>query len=245
MRLVSSNGIAVVTMLVVVGAGAGAASAHDCLEVKGSPKKESRTLEAFTAIDIDSAADVVIQLGDTHRVDIEAPSDLLPLLRTRVSEGALVIDTKSCVNMRGKQKVLVKVTMRSLRGLRVDGSGNVSARSEVRGDRLDLGIGGSGNVTLGVSVKELAIEVSGSGNIELEGKAGTIGVEVTGSGDIDLKAVTARRARVRLVGSGDIAVHALDALDAQVTGSGDIRYVGAPKKLQKSVTGSGSIVPAG
>jgi hypothetical protein len=135
--------------------------------------------------------------------------------------------------------------MPALSRLRIDGSGDVRAAATVVGDKLDVGIGGSGGVTLAVAVKELTIEVGGSGEVSIKGEATTIGVDVTGSGDVDLAAIAARRARVRVVGSGDVTIRAADLLDVQVTGSADVRYVGAPRKLQKSVTGSGSVRPAG
>jgi hypothetical protein len=42
-------------------------------------------------------------------------------------------------------------------------------------------------------------------------------------------------------GSGSIFVTATKSLDASVSGSGAILYVGSPKQVTKSVTGSGAI----
>jgi Putative auto-transporter adhesin, head GIN domain len=46
---------------------------------------------------------------------------------------------------------------------------------------------------------------------------------------------------VRVFAAGDADVHATEKLTASVTGSGDIRYAGSPKKVDRNVKGSGSI----
>ena len=54
----------------------------------------------------------------------------------------------------------------------------------------------------------------------------------------DLKADAVK---VVVHGSGNAKVHAKDALIAEIHGSGDIIYGGAPAKVRNSVSGSGTI----
>jgi hypothetical protein len=46
---------------------------------------------------------------------------------------------------------------------------------------------------------------------------------------------------VKIIASGDADVHATEKLNASVRDSGEIRYAGAPKKVEKEIKGSGSI----
>ena len=65
-------------------------------------------------------------------------------------------------------------------------------------------------------------------------------LSIAGSCNIDAAALKAKRARVSISGSGGATVNATDALDVRIAGSGDLRYLGAPR-LTQNVSGSGSV----
>jgi hypothetical protein len=115
----------------------------------------------------------------------------------------------------------VKITLKSLDGVAISGSGNLDV-PQYNGDKLTVGLPGSGNITLG-------------------GSANTVNIVLSGSGNIRSDKLTAKSATAMLSGSGSITVNASEQLDATVIGSGDIRYSGSPAKLTKIVTGSGNI----
>ena len=51
----------------------------------------------------------------------------------------------------------------------------------------------------------------------------------------------AREVDVNVLASGEADVHATEKITARVLGSGEIRYAGSPKKVDRVVKGSGSI----
>ena len=74
----------------------------------------------------------------------------------------------------------------------------------------------------------------------LTGRTGDLDVEVEGSGSADLADLRAHEARVAVRGSGDADVRAEERLDADVDGSGSIRYHGDPEVTER-VDGSGDL----
>ncbi len=44
-----------------------------------------------------------------------------------------------------------------------------------------------------------------------------------------------------LSGSGSVAVHVTSTLDAKVSGAGSVTYVGDPQRVDKEVTGTGTV----
>jgi len=115
------------------------------------------------------------------------------------------------------------VTMKSLKGVTLSGSGNIDVSGLV-GDSL-------------------LVDLPGSGNITVTGTAESVNVSLPGSGNIYCDGLKTKSATVTLNGSGNIKVYASQSLDANLRGSGEIRYDGNPAQVNKSITGSGGITP--
>jgi hypothetical protein len=65
-------------------------------------------------------------------------------------------------------------------------------------------------------------------------------VNVSGSGDVHTENLEARQVAVRIRGSGEVRVHAAEALQVDIAGSGDVRYRGSPQLTVKKA-GSGDV----
>jgi Putative auto-transporter adhesin, head GIN domain len=143
----------------------------------------------------------------------------------------------------------------------IEGSGDVKFNA-IRADQFKIGIVGSGDVAIGIvesksvdssirgsgdiklpSVRagQMKFAIEGSGDVTAAGNADKVDIEISGSGDVRARKLVAREVDVRVIAAGDADVHATEKLTATVTGSGDIRYAGSPKKVERNVKGSGSI----
>jgi hypothetical protein len=139
---------------------------------------------------------------------------------TEIRDGSLVVEMKSGsyspqIHMR------VKATTPALDAIVIRGSSDVDVKG-LTGDKFEL-------------------QVDGSGDAKASGKVATLVAKVNGSGDLNLADVEARDATVEISGSGDVDVWATESVVVSVAGSGDVTYRGDPKKVTKSVAGSGSV----
>jgi len=187
----------------------------------GVSKTESRAVGSFSKIDLSGSPDVEVAVGPATSVSVTTDDNILPIVETTVGGDTLSIDSKGSYNT--SLGVKVNITVPTLDGVSVSGSGNIRVTG-LKADDMDAGITGSGDVTLGGVVNRLSAKITGSGTLR--------------AGDL-----VAKHVRVTVTGSGDATVHATEELDASVTGSGDVRYSGNPPHVGKNVTGSGNISP--
>jgi hypothetical protein len=189
----------------------------------GNVVSEKRNVSGFTSIELKSPADVNITIGTTESAVIKADDNILPLIETNVSNEKLVIGNQVFKNIRASHPIQISITMKSLRGIAMSGSGSMNAS--------------------GLVGQDLVVDLPGSGDITLTGTANNVTINLPGSGNIFCDGLKASSAIVTLNGSGNITVFASESLDANIRGSGAIRYNGNPAQVKKNISGSGTISP--
>lgn len=122
------------------------------------------------------------------------------------------------------------------------GSGNLVCES-ITAKLLAVTLNGSGDISIPeIATGKLYVQNAGSGSIrQLNGVASEVLLENNGSGDISAAGLDGSTISIVNAGSGNIAVGTCMTLNAQITGSGNIRYQGTPKNMHSSVSGSGNI----
>ena len=89
----------------------------------GNVISETRTLDSFTSVDARFSDNLYITQSGTIDVRVEAEDNLLPLLRTYVTNGVLIIDWEK--NVRTTKPVSVHLSMGDVEKLSNSGSGDV------------------------------------------------------------------------------------------------------------------------
>jgi hypothetical protein len=93
-----------------------------------------------------------------------------------------------------------------------------------------------------VDQKSLKITIVDSGSVIAEGKVDDLSVSILGSGHARLGKLAARNVSVEVMGSGNATVAPSDELKATIMGSGDVRLLTRPAKIQRMIMGSGRII---
>ena len=81
----------------------------------------------------------------------------------------------------------------------------------------------------------------GSGDLKIKGKAANFVANISGSGDVNAYGLTAVNVSVKCNGSGDVVVQAVEKVQAQLNGSGDLTYYGSPEYVDVESNGSGEV----
>lgn len=103
-------------------------------------------------------------------------------------------------------------------------------------------LNGSGDLKLrAYDQLDLTLEINGSGDASAEGKAGKLDLRVAGSGEADLSALDAGDTTVSVAGSGSARIAPHGAAEVEVAGSGDVDVTTKPTSLATSVAGSGEV----
>ncbi|MBV6405333.1 MAG: DUF2807 domain-containing protein [Flavobacteriales bacterium] len=212
----------------------------DCVEAPGPAVSRELTLEAIKGVITEGSIDVEVVQGPVQQVRAEGPAAAMDLLNTRVKDGIWHVRTDRCFD--GDVDLVVHITLPALERVGVAGSGDVRATGNFAGDRLEVTVAGSGDITMPLSARELEVSILGSGDVNLSGTAGQARVRITGSGAVNGLELSAGRAKVEIMGSGDAGLTVVDALEAEILGSGGVNYRGTPK-VSTSISGSGAVVP--
>lgn len=185
----------------------------------GVAASEEREVGDFTGVRIEGSSNVIVTVGESPTLTIEADDNILPLIETVVRSGTLVIGSKDSYS--SKLGIRVTLTTRALRSVEIAGSGSVSAT--------------------GVDGGDFRARIAGSGDVEVKGTVDALTASINGSGDLRLGELEAVTAKVLIAGSGNATVSVRDELTVEIAGSGDVQYRGAPTRLDQTLAGSGRV----
>ncbi len=210
--------------------------------------RETREAEPFTSVGFAISGTLYVSEGETHVVEIEADEEILEFIETVVEDGRLRVRSTQETSWLswlwgGNEREVtadVYVTMPSLDGVSVAGSGDVIVQDTFTSDRLSVAIAGSGDIDMPLQASTVSASIAGSGSISLRGTAERLSANIAGSGDVQAGDLQVERAEVQIAGSGDCYVHARDQLSASIMGSGDVIYAGSPE-IERGILGSGEV----
>ena len=204
---------------------------------------KTRSINDYNKVSLKGSLDVALVYGDEGNIKIEAESNLIEHIVTKVEGDDLKIYVEKGYNLAPSResKLLVTVPFKDLSNVSLTGSGDLYGQDVIKANRFGTSISGSGDMQLSIEAEEIKTSITGSGDMVLKGSAATLKCDVTGSGDLKAYDLKAQNVYASVTGSGDIKTTAVNSIKARVTGSGDIDYQGNPEMEDKKVTGSGDI----
>jgi hypothetical protein len=208
----------------------------------GQTGKETRKVSDFKEISFGVAGNLYVKLGNQFSVVLEGDRDYIEEIETYVRDGKLIIRKENNWNF-NNGKVDCYITMPSISGLGVSGSGKARIESAVEADKFSMSVSGSGKVYVGdLEADTFDASISGSGDLIIEGKgtADSGKISISGSGNYNGEGFEIDHLTVNVSGSGNCSCKAGDTLIARISGSGDVYYSGNPK-IDARASGSGHI----
>ena len=213
----------------------------------GKLVSEVRNSGEFKGIEFRTAGSLVIKTGDQQSIVIRGSDNVVPLVKTRVLGGVLVIEMEDNVNIQAVNKnsmLNVNITLNDLSSLTISGLGSVDI-SELETQSLKLVLSGAGTINLhNLSVDHLDVVVDGLGNVTLSGIAADCRVEISGAGHVNAGKLKCQTAEADIPGLGSAILWVTERISGEISGSGSVQYFGLPEKKTRT-TGLGSFVPLG
>jgi hypothetical protein len=204
---------------------------------------EVRTITNFSAINLEMDATVNIIQSNEFKVELMAQSNLMKEILTSKSVSTLTIKHRNDITIRNNNPITITISMPTINGLNVTGSGDVNLVSALNGVNLNLDVNGSGAIRIPkIVANELVSEINGSGGVTIDnGIVTTAKSSISGSGKLDMINVQAQTVNAKTSGSGATKVHADSTLNVRISGSGHVYYKGYPS-ITKSILGSGNVI---
>ena len=208
----------------------------------GQSGKETRNVSDFNQVSFGVAGNLTVKIGKPFSVVLEGDENYIDDIETYVRDGKLFIRNES-TRFFTNERVDCYITMPSIEGLGVSGSGKAKIENPVEADKFNLSVSGSGKVYIAdLSADTFGCSISGSGDVIIEGKGSADNgkIMISGSGSYSGDNFEVDHLTVNISGSGNCDCKAGDSLTATVSGSGNVNYYGSPRIDARS-SGSGHV----
>jgi hypothetical protein len=236
MRLTNTSG-SVCCLLAVLLAGCNV-TIGPSLRGSGVAKTETREVAPFSEIEVGSAIQLDVVVGDPTDLVVTADDNVLPLVRTEVTGDRLKIylDTSLSTNI----GVQVKAATPELKALVASGASKVNATG-ITGEKFQIELHGSSTGEFGSEAEVMDITLSGASHAVLAGVGSQLNLECFGASRINAAGFTADKVTAVVSGASFAQVNAKEEFAADASGASHIHYTGQPAKLKKQVSGASTV----
>ncbi len=191
----------------------------DCVRGNGIQKTETYPLKPSDHYLISVPGHIEVQQAAETSIAISADSNLLKLFKIQQESGMTLVTVQGRFTQ--ASPIQVKLGTPSLTHLELSGNSH-GILKEIKGDSLK-------------------VILSGTGDILLTGAVKTLELSLAGAGEIDARGMSAKTARVKLSGAGNISLTAGQAVEADLSGAGNIDVYGNPKNRTENIRGAGAV----
>lgn len=211
-------------------------------QIKGSDRLASqwRPISDIRSVVVQGPMDVVLRQDGNEGVTVHADDNIVPLITTEVgADGVLRIGVRPDTAFRMAHPLGITLFAPRLESI-VMGTGGIDC-AEFEGDRLHVELRGPGSARFDeVRAKELSVRLASTGGIAIAGSVPVQRYEIDGSGSVDASDLAGQDVTVRIAGAGGAALWAIEALKADITGTGNVNYRGMAT-VTRTGTGPGTV----
>jgi len=209
------------TLALLAGCGGGTSSVTGTTSGSGTLVTHSRPVQGFTGVSVSGAGHLIVEQTGVESLEITAEDNLLPLIRSEVVNGQLILGFESGVSVSSTREVLYRLTVRELTAIEASGASRVEI--------TDL------------STPALATVLSGASALTASGTAGTHGLVVSGASRCEAPNLSSRVVTAAASGASYALVRASDVLGAAASGASTLEYYGDPVVTTSEISGGSSI----
>jgi len=231
----------------------------------GETETRQYDFSEFTRVDISSAFSYEIRQSDTYNISITANNNLFDDIKITQEGQTLIIGMEfpevPWAIFKVAPSLKAVITMPQLDGLDSSGATHGTISEFISTDTLDITVSGASSIELvkiaagdiifdvsgaskvtgDIETKNIALEVSGASAVQLKGSAGSIAADVSGASHLKLADLKVGNANVILSGASNGTINLDGSLDAKLSGSSRLEYIGEPALGIMDITGASKL----
>lgn len=189
--------------------------------IKGSGNviTETRNLSGFRSVEAGGVFHVEVVAQKEFTVQLEADDNLLPLIKTEVVDGKLIISNEQ--RLKSSSKIIVRISAPDIEGVEVHGAAKLSLKD--------------------VNNRSLKVDTSGASKVSVAGETVDLDIEVSGASKVDASGLKAENASVDASGASSVLLNVIGELKADASGASKIKYNGTPRSIEKRTSGASKV----
>ncbi len=204
--------------------------------------RQIRQVTGFHGISVSSGIDLQLTQENVEKVSVEAESEDLDKIITKVEDGILKIYIKdkswSGFNWM-KRPHKVYVSFKEMDQLHASAGSGVNAESSLKLGSLAIHVSSGANVTLDLEATDMDVHASSGCGINLKGHTKVLKADASSGSHIHASELECKKCTASVSSGAGIKVNVTEELDANASSGGNISYSGNPssKNIHKSSGG--------
>lgn len=206
----------------------------------GVTATQSRSIADFTSLSVADGLRLEISRGPTS-LTIEGDDNLLPLIKTEVVDGRLIIRKATRESLRATRPIVLRLTTPALSRLEASGGTDVLL-ADAAAPRFSADLsGGVDFEATGLELESFELHASGGVDVKAEGIAKAAQLIVTGGADVDARKLQVTHLAVDASGGCDLQLTALESIAGEASGGGSMKVHGHPANARVQTSGGASV----
>ena len=223
---------------------AGCGSIGPGRSASGKTASKQLNTAGVTRLEVGSAFDVRVTLGQPETATVTYDDNLADLLDVGVDSGTLRIQLKPHATVRNRPTLRAAVTVARLEGIQAAGASAVTVSGRLQASGLRLEVSGASRIAAELGLDRADATVSGASHLALSGTAGTLTAVASGASGLDLADLSLHDLDVQLSGASHASVQVDQTIAAQLSGASTMTYKGNPQFTKRDTSGASTIQPA-
>lgn len=206
--------------------------------------RQKRQITGFHGVSVSSGIDLYLTQKNVEEVFIEADSDDLDKIITKVEGGILKIyvKEKSWFNMDwNHQSRKAYVSFTTLDKLDASAGSDVNSEGVLKLNELDMDASSGSDIKIELEAEKLIVESSSGSDIQVKGKVNVLQASASSGSDIDASELQSKKCNASVSSGSDMRVNVTEELDANASSGGDISYSGNPKSKDINESSGGDV----
>ena len=200
---------------------------------------QNRDVSNFEGVCVSGTIHAYITQGNEESLKIEASSDIINKIETKVSGKVLYISMKGQINT--YQSPIAQITLKNLQLIEASGTTNVEGRSSLQVNGLVIKSSGTSNINLDFNSKSVTASLSGASSVKLSGKTQSMKFQLSGTSNLKAANLEGQTADIQLSGVANAVINAKKELRYELSGVSKLKYKSNPKISKASCSQTSSV----
>lgn len=206
----------------------------------GTIIQETRNVIGAMGVNMGIVANMTIEQGVPEELILKTDDNLMAFILSAVQGEALVIYTEPGIDLEPSQTIEALLRLDNIDTIIHSGVGDITVQ-DITATQFDISLSGVGDIDISnLDLTTLDVLISGVGNVLITGQVENQTVALMSLGGYEADNLVSSTADVEISSIGSATVQVSTTLNAHITGSGSIFYIGSPV-VNRTGNGTGNV----